>query len=94
MIRLVLLVAAALLFVAFAVANWTPVPLVFGATVVTIRLPVLLLAVLLAGALPYWARFRLTRRRLRAAVAAPELRLKHPQAVSQAEPTIVPPGCG
>lgn len=91
----------AMLFAAFAIANWTPVPLVFGATEVMIRLPVLLLAVALLMWLPGSIRVRLAKRRVHAltlAAAAPPVAyvppLSHPAALDQAQPTIVPPGCG
>lgn len=100
MIRLIFWVIVAMLFVAFAMANWTPVPLVFGATEVVVRLPVLLLAVALLGYLPAWVRYRLAKRRvhtLTLAAAAPASYVPpapHPSVLDQAQPTIVPPGCG
>ncbi len=100
-VRAVLWAGAAMLFAAFAIGNWTPVPLVFGATEVMVRLPVLLLAALLAGYLPAWIRYRLAQRRVNsltlAAAAVPMAYVPprtHPAALDQAQPTIVPPGCG
>ena len=90
----------AMVFVAFAIANWTPVPLVFGATEVLVRLPVLLLAAILVGYIPAWIRYRLAQRRVNsltlaaAPAAAYSQPLSHPAALDQAQPTIVPPGCG
>ncbi|QXQ06040.1 hypothetical protein KX816_17880 [Sphingosinicellaceae bacterium] len=109
-VRLVLWLIALVAFGVFAGANWIKVPLVFGPTEIIINLPVLLLGVLLIGFLPMYIVHRLVRRRwvLRSAAVAPLASyaaplspeamptppLGHPGAVSFAQPTIVPPGCG
>ena len=103
-VRLVLWLIALVAFVVFAITNWTAVPLVFGTTEVVIRLPVLLLGVLLIGFLPMylvhrWSRRRWAQRTLAAATSAyaplpATSAVEHPDAVSFAQPTIVPPGCG
>ena len=81
------------IFALFAVQNWTGVPMVFGATLVTVKLPVLLLAAVLAGYLPMRLRYAFSRRRwvARARPAVADLPLEHPGAISQAQPTCVPP---
>jgi uncharacterized integral membrane protein len=99
-VRPILWAVAAMLFAAFAIANWTSVPLAFGATQVDIKLPVLLLAVALLVWLPASLRVRLARRRVSALTATAAAHpayvppVSHPAALDQAQPTIVPPGCG
>ncbi len=100
-IRPVVWAALAMLFAAFAIANWTSVPLVFGTTLVEIKLPVLLLGVALLVWLPGSLRVRLARRRIAtlSAAASPtaatyEPVVSHPAVLDQAQPTIVPPACG
>ena len=83
------LLAAA--FALFAVFNWTSVPMMFGATLVTVKLPVLLLAAVLAGYLPMRLRHGLARRRWAAQAVPAAMPLEHPTAISQAQPTCVPP---
>lgn len=97
-IRTVVWVAATLIFTWFAVSNWTPVTLVFGTTEVVIVLPVLLLLAVIVGVLQGALAGSLRRRRRarRVAIAAAEPLPRPAAAVlpSEAQPTIVPPGCG
>ena len=100
--RWLLAAVAAMLSVAFSIVNWTPVPLVFGATEVVVRLPVLVLAVAALVWIPASIRVRLAKQRVAAltlAAAVPPAAayvppVSRPAVLDQAQPTIVPPGCG
>jgi putative membrane protein len=93
-VRIIFWLVVAGLYALFATENWVQVPLVFGDTEVLIRLPALILAALLVGFLPTYIAYRVARsRRLRsiAPVAIPVAPVPLP---SEAQPIVVPPGCG
>lgn len=101
LVRTFLWVVGTLVFAWFAATNWTPVRLVFGATEVMIRLPVLLLLAVLFGFVQGIVAGSLRRRRrarrasIAAAAALPGATPTAASALpSEAQPTIVPPGCG
>ena len=87
-VRTILWVLIVVAAVFFAVTNWTPVALAFGTTEIVIKLPVLLLLTAFAG----YVVAALTRRRRRVEPALPPM-VATPLP-SEAQPTIVPPGCG
>lgn len=96
-VRLVLWLLFAFAFLAFASANWTPVTMIFGRTEVVVRLPLLLLLVSFAGYVAASLRYRMGRRREIGHVAPAAVELQtQPRATlpSEAQPIVVPPGCG
>jgi uncharacterized membrane protein len=96
-VRLVVWLLLAFAFLAFAAANWTPVAMIFGRTEVVVRLPLLLLAVIFAGYVAASLRYRMSRPRTVVAYAPPaafEAPAAKTTLPSEAQPTIVPPGCG
>ncbi len=98
-VRLILLGAALAAFVLFAVPNWGyPATVGFGATVVTMPVPLIVLAAFLAGALPMYLAHRVSRarwsRRLARAEAPLAPMIAPPVLTSEAQPTVVPPGYG
>ncbi len=86
--RLAIWVVLATLFAVFAATNWTGVTLAFGATELIVKLPVLLLATAALGYVAGALRTRLRHRRRLAAIPVSAV------LPSEAQPTIVPPGCG
>ena len=102
MVRALLGVVLALLFLWFAMANWTPVVMVFGNSEVVTRLPVVVLAAFLLAFVPMSLRYRWVRSRWQArltrAGATPTAPLPgmapdvHPCPPSLAQPIAAPPG--
>ncbi|TRW16858.1 hypothetical protein [Glacieibacterium frigidum] len=97
-VRLVFWLLLAFAFLAFAAANWTAVTMIFGRTEVVVRLPLLLLVVGFAGYVMASLRYRMRPRDAAVAYVAPapaELQAQ-PRATlpSEAQPIVVPPGCG
>jgi len=84
------------LFVAFAAANSMQVPLNFGdpEVVVLVRLPALLLAAFLLGFLPTYIAYRVARGRRARSIAPVAVTVAPVHLPSEAQPTVVPPGCG
>lgn len=102
-VRIVVWLLLAFAFLAFAAANWSAVTMIFGRTEVVVRLPLLLLAVGFTGYVMASLRYRLGRPRAAAvayvaplAAEPPVLPPVQPRATlpSEAQPIVVPPGCG
>jgi lipopolysaccharide assembly protein A len=85
-LKTLLLVLAAGLAVAFAINNWTSVPVaLWGGLIADINLPLLMLLCFLAGLLPTWAALATTRWRLRNRLATTE------RAVNDLRAAVAPP---
>ena len=97
-VRLILLGAALAAFILFAIPNWQPATVHFGATDIVTPLPLLVLLAFLAGALPMYLAHRVARGRWSRRLARAEAPLAPmavpPMMTSEAQPTVVPPGYG
>ena len=95
-VKLILLLVAALVFLIFASNNWNVVTLVVGPKLILIQLPILVLVSFLAGALPFYIANRISRRswtrRLARVEAGPVVIDR--TLPSEAQPTAVPPAVG
>lgn len=91
-LKTLLIVLIVGLAVAFAINNWTTVPLLlWGGLIADVNLPLLMLLCFLAGALPMWIAWFATRWRLRNRLATTERAVQDLRSLSTTPAVVAEP---